>query len=256
MTEDTSWLKALVILLYYDRPNMLRNALRSFAEAASQHANSVLVVNDDGSPRPADPIVREMFPEEFGKTIFVKRSDITWEKKAASGGLVGMAMNRIIAGSDADFAMMLCDDDMLHPQAIRAAAGFFANNPDILSCYGHVLRYDPLAYNGCGVPEDASPDGFQVPLNAHVGPINGCCLVDASQVAWRLSCNKERSCWFDYPRTKDLDARFFNELFHRCGPMHFAGCVFQYKGVHPRQLGVVGLERAWAEGGLDADGEQ
>lgn len=252
-------MKALTILLYYDRPNLLRNALRSWEESASNHTDNQLVVNDDASPNPAEPVVREVLGDD--PRVSVRRSEMTLEKKAASGGLLGLALNRIIAGSDAHFAVLLCDDDMLHPAALWQTATFFEANPGVMSCYGNVLRYDPLKFKwwpGMSLahnpPEDASPDGLPVDLNKWKDPINGCCRVDASQVAWRLACNTERGCWFDYPRTKDIDAHFFNELYHRGGPTHYAGHVMQYKGVHERQLGVVGLERAWTVGGLDSDG--
>lgn len=233
---------------------MLRHALRSWAVATILHPDSVLVVNDDGSPRPAEPVVREELPG-LDHMVSVRRTEMTAEQKAASGGLVGLAMNKILASSDAGFALILCDDDMLHQDALLKTSEFFESHPGVNSCYGNVLRYDPLKYGGHGPPEDASPDGLPVDLNKWKEPINGCCRVDASQVAWRLVCNKERGCWFDYPRTRDIDAHFFNELYHRGGPTHYAGHVMQYKGVHDRQLGVVGLERAWTIGGLDADAE-
>lgn len=242
-------MKALTILLYYDRPNMVRNALRSWQTAAKNHPDSILVVNDDASPHPVKPIVDEVLGDD--SRVFVIRSSMTSEDKAKSGGLLGLDMNGVVATTDADFAVMLCDDDMLAEDSLANIDKFFSDNPEVMSCYGNVLRYDPSAYTGLGVPLDASMEGFPVPLNSHVDPINPSCRLDASQVAWRIDCHRLRGCWFDYPRTKDIDAVFFNELFHRCGPCHYTGTVFQYKGVHDRQLGVVGVDKAWAEGGLD-----
>ena len=51
-------MKILILLLYFERPNLVRNALRSVRQADRHHQDWELAVIDDGSRAPALPISR------------------------------------------------------------------------------------------------------------------------------------------------------------------------------------------------------
>lgn len=68
--------------------------------------------------------------------------------------------------------------------------------------------------------------------------------VDASQVAWRLSCCKKHNAWFsestklikNKPWVVDTDRSFFENLFDKCGPCCPTNTFCQFKGIHDYQL--------------------
>src|SRR6476661_2017201 len=53
-------MKVLILLLYFERPNLVRNALLSVRQADEHHPDWELVVIDDGSRAPVLSIVAEM----------------------------------------------------------------------------------------------------------------------------------------------------------------------------------------------------
>jgi len=141
--------------------------------------------------------------------------------------------------SNADVALMLCDDDELVPTYLKDLSAYFLQHPNILYCYSKLYLYNPILQKS----EDASRStnnkwsNFTAPLN----PVNH---LDASQVAWRLDCCKKHGAWFKdntkfvpgKPWTKDTDKSFFENLFEKCGPCHPTGFVGQFKGIHDYQL--------------------
>jgi glycosyltransferase involved in cell wall biosynthesis len=235
-----------IVLLYYDRPAMLRDCLASVREAGSRYGRWYLAVHDDSSPRPAEPIVQEVMGDLMDKVI-IYHSEMTLEEKKMTGGLLGRAINYIIQQHESDVCILLCDDDQLHPDYLANLGRFFREHPDVQSCYSNVLRYDPLAP---GSKEQATLEGFEMDLNQWKEPINGCCKVDASQVAWRTSCCKDKNCWFRFPMMRDHDASFFDVLYQNTGPMVYTGFIAQYKGIHDKQLGKL-KEAAWDGVSLD-----
>jgi len=240
--------KVLILLLYYERPNLVRNALNSILKANEKYQNWYLVVHDDGSDNHATPIVREVLKPVLDR-VGIVRTEMTVQDKVDSGGLLGKQLNDIIRAAlyevRPDLFCMLCDDDELHPEYLANLNTFFDKNSKIMSCYSKVVCCNPLT----GEVYDSSHP-MATKLNRWDVPICGSCRVDASQVAWRASCH-EAGAWFHYPCVKDHDAHFFQALYDRCGPMHPTGFVAQYKGVHEKQLGNLGAWRAWVEKDID-----
>jgi glycosyltransferase involved in cell wall biosynthesis len=239
-------MKILILLLYYERPNLVRNALRSILKADAHHQDWELVVIDDGSEAPALPTVAEIM-EGHHQQVKVFETRMTGQDKQRVGCLIGLAINQVIERSDADIGIMLCDDDALYPTYLRDLSRFFTENPDALSCYSKVIVYDALKE----LPEEST--NVDSPLNRHIEPINGYCMVDASQGAWRLRCNKEHGARFSYPLNRNHDGDFYAELYRKCGPMLPTGFIGQYKGIHERQLVFVGPERAWEHKQVDKE---
>ncbi len=231
-------MQILILLLYFERPRLVRNALESVHRATTYHADWKMAFIDDGSSFPGKPIVCEVLGDQLDKLSFFN----TWDDEAIKrerGCVIGDLMNKAIEESSADLGIMLCDDDMLYPTYLADLSRFFTANPRVLSAYSQVIVYDPLS------AEPLSETSQPHPLNRHNGPICGTCQVDSSQVAWRLECCKVYGAWFASPCNACHDAAFYQELWNRTGPMYPTGLIGQYKGLHERQLGVLGMDEAW-----------
>lgn len=237
MNYDSKPLKILILCSYYNRPILVRNALNSIVKANEHYPHWELAFGDDGSKIPGEPIVEEILHDHMHKVKLVQ-SNMTFEEKIDQGLILGRLANGAMAESDADIAFILCDDDELVPTYLKGLADYFTKNPNVLYCYSHVHMYNPFFNKSEEVMNVTGK------FNKHTGPINPVNNVDASQVAWRLSCCKKHGAWFKdntkfvegKPWTKDTDKSFFENLYEKCGEAHFSGLVGQYKGVHDYQL--------------------
>lgn len=234
-------MKTLILLAYYNRPKMVLNALTSIVESSYQNWHLAFI--DDFSKVPGEPIARSILDES--KITFYQTGTTAEEKLKLGGGRHGAIMNQAIRESDADLCVILCDDDALYPSYLANINDFFEKNSNVSSCYSRVIVFDPLTED---YHKATNLDYF---CNNRQGPINGCCQVDASQVAWRTKCNKQDGVWFDELRPRDHDLDFFNKLYALSGPMVRSPYIAQYKGWHAKQLGNLGAENAWTCGDLD-----
>ncbi len=228
-------LKVLILLVYYDRPNLVRNALNSIKN--STYPNWELAFIDDGSPNhPGQPIVLEMFTQhELDKTDFYICKDSPEQKDIQGGSRMGHYMNQAIKDTpDADIVIVLCDDDALHEQYLENLNEYFLANPTSNYAYSHIIKFNPETET---FPLDMSTDRTWM-LNRHTQPINPHCQVDASQVAWRYKAHEELGIAFPSPMTSALDAALYTQLYNVYGLCHFTGFVSQYKGVFENQLGT------------------
>lgn len=242
-------MKILILMSYYNRPLLVRRALQSILRANDYHEDWELWFGDDGSDTPGRPIAEEVLKDVLDKVHFVN-TGMTLEDKLRDGLRLGHYANEVIRGSDADAAIMFCDDDELHPHYLDDLSNFFTNNPEVLYCWSYIYLFNPLTQTTADIwgQSDWLKDGMKGPIwnkyNNHGDLINPVGKVDASQVAWRLSCCKERGAWFaestrcvaGKPWTKDTDKSFFENLYERCGPCQRTGIVAQYKGIHDYQL--------------------
>lgn len=215
--------KILIILCYFNRPKMVKNALESII--LTNYQNWVLGFCDDGSDLSVEPIVREILKDHLDKVVFF--SNFLPKKH----GMQGFLMNRAIRETEADIGIMLCDDDALHPDYLFKINNFFTNN-SYHSCYSNVILYNPLVESFKDVL-GRKPEGI---LNSYKKPIKCSCKVDSSQVAWRINCNKKGNIWFDYPRERDHDSSFFIKLNNKYGLTQYSGFIGQFKGIHQKQL--------------------
>ncbi len=230
-------LRILILCAYYNRPILVRNALNSILKANKYHTDWELAFGDDNSKIPGRPIVEEILSDHLDKVQFVQ-SGMKFEDKIEQGLILGRLANEVIEKSDADVAFMLCDDDELYPTYLKGLSDYFTQNTDVLYCYSKLHLYNPL------LQKSESVNNIAGRFNQWNTPIDPVGKVDASQVAWRLSCCKQYGAWFQEttrfvegkPWTKDTDRSFFENLYKRCGNCHPSGLVGQYKGVHDYQL--------------------
>jgi glycosyltransferase involved in cell wall biosynthesis len=233
-------MKILILLLYYERPHMVRNALHSIKN--SSYKNWELAFIDDGSQQPGQPLVEEILAGCLDKIKFHQTGDSEKEKRARGGSRIGQFMNQAIEESEAETALMLCDDDALYSNYLQNLATWFEDHPREVYCHSHVTLFNPFKE----LPlkdklhrrkiryEHQMQDRNKHHLNKSrkIIPLK---KVDASQVAWRTLCNKD-GIWFDSPKTANLDANFYHRMGEKYGKCSFSGFFGQYKGVYNGQL--------------------
>ena len=210
--------------------------MNSVLKADEFHQNWEMVFCDDGSKIAGEPIVREVLGDKVSKVSFVN-TNMSFDDKLAKGLIVGSIANSSMRNSDADLAIILCDDDELHPQYLKNLSDFFQENQDVDYCYSKIHIYNPLFQDSEAV------ESLSNTYNQFDGPIDPAGKVDATQVAWRISCFKEKGAMFTdttksakLPMLNDIDRSFFQSLYKNCGLCHPTGFVAQYKGVHDYQL--------------------
>jgi len=236
LENDARPRKILILLLYYNRPKMVRNTLESIKNI--NYDNWELVFIDDGSEEPGRPIVEEILADELQKISFITGDPV--EKKIAQGGSrIGEFMNTAIKNSEAELAIILCDDDALLPDYLTELNRWFIGNPHKMYCYSHIILFDPfkekpdkkffekdeILWQGC------IQNRYRNRYNK-TRPVNPSGSLDSSQVAWRLSCNKKDGIWFHSPQTCSIDAKFYEGLKRHYGQAMFSGFIGQYKGHH------------------------
>ena len=229
--------RILILAPYYNRPLLVRKMLTSLIAADKYHQDWELNILDDNSPHPVEPIVKKMMVGYLSK-IRTMNSEMTFKDKINQGIMLGKYANKAIRESNADIGIFLSDDDELYPTYLKNLSLYFENNPQIKYCYSKIHVFNPLYQKSENV------DCLNNKYNQWKEPINPAGKVDASQVAWRLSCCKKLGVWFkestklidDMPWVKDTDLSFFEQLYEKCGDAQPSKLIAQYKGIHEYQL--------------------
>ena len=225
-------LTVLVLMCYYERPNMVTVGLQSLL--AQTYPNWRLAFVDDGSAQPGEPILKRVMEPVMDKVTVYNTGDSVETKIAKGGSRFGSFWNRAIEEIPADIAVMLCDDDALIPEYFENLNTWFQENEGQAYCFSHVRVFDPFELTDLdeieGTPHSLNMTGSISPSNQ----------IDASQVAWRTSCQLEGGVWFPSPCTVALDSAFYNGLHAKYGDCPFSGFEGQYKGKHESALSVRG----------------
>jgi glycosyltransferase involved in cell wall biosynthesis len=218
-------LKILILLAYYNRPTIVKNALRSVIE--STYSNWELAFCDDGSNTPGESLVREMYsPEQLDKVRFYRLDDTVAQKNEQGGSRHGSMLNDAMDKSDADIVIILCDDDALTPAYLGNLNAWYADHPERTYGYSHVVEYNPTTENYHNTSKKATG------LN-RTNSIVPACMVDSSQVSWR----RDPRIKFPSPQTGGLDIVLFEYMHSIFGLCPFTGFDGEYKGVFNLQLG-------------------
>ena len=98
--------KFLILLFYYDRPDIVKHALNSLNEL--EYENFEIAFIDDGSKHSGKLVAEEILhPAILNRVTFYNTND-SIEKKIEQGGSVfGKLANDAILNSDAQYALML-----------------------------------------------------------------------------------------------------------------------------------------------------
>ncbi len=115
MTEP----KVSTVVLSYNRPKMLRQALGSI-----KHTDEI-VLTDDGSDFDAAAVLAEF---SFPKTQIIQNPRLDVEERMETP-TVGALINRAVHAASYPIITYLCDDDLFTPQWIPTVKQFFKDNP-------------------------------------------------------------------------------------------------------------------------------
>lgn len=220
-------MKILILLAYYDRPNMVRNALNSLARQDFDDWELAFV--DDTSATPGEPIVREILRDRLDRVRFFHTND---PDKKVRGSTFCKFWNEAILASDAEASIILCDDDALYPGYLAKLSQWFEKHPREKYAFGHVVAFDPFRVRSL----DAMPAKTKIKLNRR-WRVKPALRLDASQVAWRNEAFHDHGVRFPYPLTKNPDAALYVQLTKLWGRCPFNGMIAQYKAIFPDQLG-------------------
>lgn len=221
-------LKFEILLPYYKRPRMVRNALDSVERQT--YGNWHLTFIDDSG----DDLFKETLEQyHFGdKAAYVATMHSEKDKRNQGGSAHGQFMNEAIRNSDADVVIILCDDDALTHEYLERLNVFYSSTDAVWSyCYLHF--YDPLKEryeNALRKPFDKRNG-----LNTYDEPIMPSCRVDSAQVTFRKFIFEKVQ--YPSPQTKNLDASMFQMVHTFWGNCVPNGIIGQVKGFSGDQLG-------------------
>lgn len=219
-------MKILILLFYYNRPNLVKIALNSIKN--HNYNNWEMAFIDDGSEEAGEPIVKEILSEHLGKIKFYNTNDsidIKINRNKEEGSIFGKFAQQSIEESNSDLVIMLCDDDALYPEYFNNLNKYFQTHPDEHYVYSHIHVYDPVLTK----LEDKPPYEHHH-LNKD-WPLNPYFNIDMSQVAWRRQSFIDSRIVFPYPMTANLDAMLYNQMYTYWGDCNFSGFFSEYKGM-------------------------
>jgi glycosyltransferase involved in cell wall biosynthesis len=232
-------MKILILLVYYKRPNIVLNALDSIKQ--STHNDwELCFIDDSGDEDFKETLFCFGLPNQ--KIKYIPILDSIEQKEKMGGVRIGEFMNKCILESDSDLGIMLCDDDALTKEYLKNLSNFFEKNEEINHTYSNVLfyHYDNQKYTDSQNEIPNLPFNNYISihnLNSFTTPMSPEATFDASQVCWRLKCNKEGNVWFDEVRLMNHDEDFYRKLSNKYGPSYPTGFIGQCKGVSENQLG-------------------
>ena len=229
-------MKILILLTYYERPELVKNFLRSLLKVNANYQDWHLAFIDDGSIRKGRPIVERILGNLAEKVTFYDSEMSPDMKKICGGSYIGLYMNQAIRNSDAELVIMAGDDDEMCPDYLNNLEKFFACRPDCMSCYSNVYVYNPLIERATDTYRLYSDDPSWKGHQWFGKPINPSMKVDGIQCCWRRKCCTTYGAYFPYPIISNHDAMFFQELYERCGSSFYSGFVGMWKGRHDGQL--------------------
>ncbi len=220
--------KILILLFYYNRPNLVRTALNSIKN--QNYENWEIAFIDDGSEISGEPIVKELlYDTPIYKIKFYNTDDSVEDKlnrNKEDGSIFGKYAQMAIENSNADYVLMLCDDDALYPEYLTNLNNYFQTHTNEQYVYSHIHTYDPIL-----TKIEDNPIFEYHHLNK-TEPLNPHFKIDMSQVAWRRNSFIESNIKFPYPMTVNLDSVIYNQMWNHFGDCKFSGFIGQYKAIY------------------------
>lgn len=226
--------KFLIILAYYERPKIVLNALESILEM--DYDNYEVHFIDDGSTQRGEEVVREKCASIIDKFTFHYIDNTPQQKEQQGGSIHGKYLNIAIQESDADYVMILCDDDAMYPTFFSKFNNFLNNEGDNVKpyYYSNVVIYDCLKEDyKLGIERNDLSKG----INSFKEPISPSFKVDSSQVIYSRNRFIEDGLSYPHPQTKNLDAAMYSQMIHHWGLCYYTGLICQVKSFNRLNLG-------------------
>lgn len=224
--EGAQDLKVSVILTSYNRPTLVRQALRSLE--VQTHRNFELLVFDDSSKMD----IRTILPEFKVPVACAVKSDVSPSERGSVNRL-SLNINKGLSLASGDLVCFLADDDYYYPRWLEAATDFFAVNPKVMVGYGRLTYSTSMKMEYRSLSKDIWTGGVVV------DPFE---RLDHNQVIHRRM--KKPLRWpEDFSTVGNPDAHYFKKLaaqwpFH---PIHANAAV---KRLHSKNLQVTVAEVA------------
>ncbi len=137
--------KVLVTLLYYDRPNMLLDAIDSLIDQTTNDFRVAFV--DDGSKHRGIPIICDKL-YNMGIELYCYRSECTPEDKLLGKIECGRLLNQAIKdATDCDIVVPFNEDDALFPDYLEKLIKYYDANPNIPVSYCYFKDWYPYSYS-------------------------------------------------------------------------------------------------------------
>jgi glycosyltransferase involved in cell wall biosynthesis len=243
--------KFLIVLAYYNRPQMVLKALQSILEIDyPPHAIQLRII-DDGSPQPF-PVENYIY-KELCRTIdcgIVNTHDSEHIKNLQGGSRHGAFINEAIFLSTTDYFVILCDDDAIMPNYFKQANEYlnqFAplgpnTAPKPVYAFSWVKFYDPLTQHYTQAQHTTPyqhPNSTYNPINRQEDAVVPVCTIDGSQMLCSTQPFKKHVVQYPYPQTRCLDAAIYQQLFNAYGPCPNMRIYGQYKAAFAGQMGNV-----------------
>jgi|694.fasta_scaffold125935_2 glycosyltransferase involved in cell wall biosynthesis len=218
--------KILILLFYYDRPNLVKIALNSVQR--QNYTNWEIAFIDDGSQIPGEPIAKNILSTHLDKIKFYNTNDTIQskiERNGEEGSVFGMYAQQAVMESDADYVVMLCDDDALYPEYFNNLNKYFSLHETEQYVYSHIHAYDPLL-----TKIEDNPPYTHHHLNK-TEELNPYFNIDMSQIAWRRQAQLKNNIKFAYPMTSNLDSLLYANMHSVFGSCKFSGFFSEYKAI-------------------------
>jgi len=227
MTENLTF---LLMVVYFERPIMVRNVLESISRLT--YPNWELAFIDDGSIQKGEPIVKEILGEYSDKIKLYYNEETVEHKLANEGSMVGSFMNRAMEESAADVVIILCDDDAIVENSLEYLNEFYKKYEEIMYAYSHVIEFNPFTEKPVQ-PLAPRHSWFNRTTKRHYPA----CQFDCSQMTFRRKCYTDGMVRCPFPQTTSIDAKLWEQLHKAYGDAYFTGGFTQYKGVYGKQMG-------------------
>lgn len=128
-------MKVTCILTSYNRPNWIRQSLRSIAEQT--HKDVQLIIMDESTTFDIYEAAGEFPIQE----VVIRKFHVTQLQRKSQNRL-GMNLNVGLTLATGDLVCFLADDDYFYPTWFEKAVAHFAANPEVKAAYGKLVYSD------------------------------------------------------------------------------------------------------------------
>lgn len=226
-----------IVLPYYKRPEMVKNALESIKN--STYTNWHLSFIDDSGDNSFGTTLYD-YGLDPTKISYTPILDSDEQKKEQGYSRHGEFMNYAIEDSDADIIIILCDDDALCHDYMKKLNRFYNDHPYAMWSFCYLNFFDPSIgpYDDPYIVVDSKMIKFNNNLmNQWKAPIHPANKVDSAQVTFKRKVFTEYPIRYPSGVSVNLDSAIMKQIYQYCGVCFPNFLIGQYKGVFSDQMG-------------------
>lgn len=227
MSDSTKGLttKANVILLSYNRPNMLRQSIRSVLD--STYDNIDLWIADDGSDFDVAELVDEFKDDRI---LWMQREKISPGERAKKSRIAENINSIMEDINEDDMIYYLCDDDILDPHWIARSIACIEHSPNY-----HIVSGDSYYFfDGDDWSKDSKPG---LPLKGVVDDKMPRLWWGIGSFTHKAYCwHKENVKWYDAHYGHSIDTNFISDIWFTHQNYLMVKMPAVYRREHPGML--------------------